>query len=413
MSASTASTSTTVTSDDDFEDLHLEFLHGHSNLRDGGTTESDCKTAYEQVQKMDSYLEMLLSSRGGDDVPSLSGDEYSRLAKAIDACRDQLDAECLAFEEATSAEEERALLVARAALSMPDLDDLSGDESQAILYAIESFEHELATLEHACFEQENELRTLQSLMHDQVKRSDVIAEREKIVCQEWNDLEIDTHNFQEESHRISKKCAVVETEIQAIRDVHLLSLQFRIKADWDENTKTGVGQYPTINDLRLAYRTNEKAGLKKEEINAAFSHAAQLLSFAAALYPTAGQNSTLRVIPIQPTAKILVSLPEGKECHTLGCEEGSGSLSKQPKHVPCQSLTLFLIFMSHLCDHVQMANADRRTELPYDMEDAKIDGVDVTKLKETDTASWSSVVFCLAANLKWLSETSMASFGHN
>jgi len=398
----------TVASDDDFEDLHLEFLNGNLNLNDdGGTAESDNGTAYEQVQQMDRYLEMLLSG-GGDDMPTLTGDECARLAKAIDACRDQLDAECLAFEDATSAEEERALLVARAALSMSDLDDLNGDESQAILYAIESFEHELATLEHACLEQENELRTLQSLMHDQVNRSDAIAEREKILCQDWNDLEIDTHNFQEESHRISKKCSAVETEIQAIRDVHLLSLQFRIRAGWDENSKTGEGQYPTINYLRLAYRTNEKAGLKKEEINAAFSHAAQLLSFAAGFYPNAGLNSTLRVIPIQPTAKILVSLPEGRSVHNLGCEEGSGPL---PKHVPCQSLTLFLVMMSQLCDHVQTANVEQRYELPYDMEDAKIDGVDVTKLKETDTASWSSVVFCLAANLKWLSKTSMATFG--
>lgn len=395
-----------VASDDDFEDLHLEFVNGHSNLNDdGGTTESDCRNAYEQVQKMDSYLEMLLS--GGDVVPSLSGDECSQLAKAMDACRDQLDAECLAFEEATSAEEERALLMARAAISMPDLDGLNGDESEAILYAIESFQHELANLEHACLEQENELRTLQSLMHDQINRSDIIAEREKNLWQEWNDLEIDTHNFQEESHRISKKCSVVETEIQAIRDVHLLSLQFRIRAEWDENAKTGEGRYPTINDLRLAYRTNEKAGLKKEEINAAFSHAAQLLSFATGLYPNAGINSTLRVIPIQPTAKILVSLPEGRSVHNIGCDEGSSG----PLSVPCQSLTLFLLMLSQLCDHVQTVNAERRSEPPYDMKDAKIDGVDVTKLEESDTASWSSVVFCLAANLKWLSETSMATLG--
>ncbi|EJK44897.1 hypothetical protein THAOC_36527 [Thalassiosira oceanica] len=369
-----------VASDDDFEDLHLEFVNGHSNLNDdGGTTESDCRNAYEQVQNMDSYLEMLLS--GGDVVPSLSGDECSQLAKAMDACRDQLDAECLAFEEATSAEEERALLMARAAISMPDLDGLNGDESEAILYAIESFQHELANLEHACLEQENELRTLQSLMHDQINRSDIIAEREKNLWQEWNDLEIDTHNFQEESHRISKKCSVVETEIQAIRDVHLLSLQFRIRAEWDENAKTGEGRYPTINDLRLAYRTNEKAGLKKRR---------SMLRFR--MLPSS--------YPLQlDYIRMLGSIQR--------CDEGSSG----PLSVPCQSLTLFLLMLSQLCDHVQTVNAERRSEPPYDMKDAKIDGVDVTKLEESDTASWSSVVFCLAANLKWLSETSMATLG--
>jgi hypothetical protein len=38
------------------------------------------------------------------------------------------------------------------------------------------------------------------------------------------------------------------------------------------------------------------------------------------------------------------------------------------------------------------------------MTQCSIDSVDVTCLGDTDTASWSSVVFCIAVNLQWLSQ---------
>ena len=294
--------------------------------------------------------------------------------------------------------------------------------SSPLCSAIDLFQSELDALSQACKEQCKELRVLQNLMQNQIDRSQALSDQEDMIHQELNSLEIDAHTFEEESHLIIHSCRTVENEINAMSHVKLLSLPFTIriyvgegdKDDYSKQYNTVVGRYPTINNLRLAYRINTKAGLHQEEINAAFFHASQLMAFTLGLYPSF-KNTVIRIIPIHPCAKILVNLPEGQTVHNLGFDttnsSGAGS-SGQPNHVPTQSITLFLALLSEVTAHILISDRNQRRyyvddpppKPPFSMTELSIDNVDVTKLADSNTSAWSSVVFCIAANLRWLSE---------
>lgn len=288
--------------------------------------------------------------------------------------------------------------------------------------AIESFQYDLDALSNACDEQESELRMLQSLMQNQCDRSTALSVQEDAVFHELNALEIDAHTFTEELHLVSNTTASVEAEIDAMSRVRLMSIPFdvRVNDDWDEGggatTPAGgrarrPGRYPTINNLRLAYRARDGAGgPRRDEISAAFSSAAQLAAHALGLYPGIALASTVRVMPIHPCAKILVSLPEGQSVHSLGFDAtapSSNGAAGQSKHVPCRSIALFVVVLSQLSAHILAEESGRGRaqveEPPFPMTEVSIDGVDVTKLAESNHAAWSSVVFCIAANLRWLS----------
>ena len=268
---------------------------------------------------------------------------------------------------------------------------------------------ELDSLENACDEQQNQLRTLQNLMQDQMVRSSDISDQEDAVHQELNALEIDAWNFVEESRLVSNSCSAVESEIAAMSQVKLLTVPFDIRIsnyNWNDegdNIMPKAGRYPTINNLRLAYRINEKVGLCRDEINAAFSSAAQLVAFIHGLYPRL-LTSTIRIIPLNPCAKILVNLPEGQTVHNLGFGD-TNDMSDRFNHIPTRSIALFLVLLSELSTHIQTeANERNLADLPFHMTGFSIDNVDVTKLPESNTAAWSSVVYCIASNLQWLSQ---------
>ena len=268
--------------------------------------------------------------------------------------------------------------------------------------AIESFQYDLATLLNACDEQRKETIILQNLMQNQLDRSVAITNQEDIIHHDLNSLEIEARNFLEESNLVSNSCSAVENEIDAISRVRLVSIPFKIRIiDFDDNL-SGAG-YPTINNLRLAYRINEKAGLCRNEINSAFANAAQLLAFTLGLYPSLNTSNIIRIIPIHPCAKILVNLPDDQSVHNLGFDIISNSI--EVSHVPTRSIALFLVLLSQLSSHIlTLKNQVMIAEPPFHMTECSIDSVDVTKLTESNVVAWSSVVFCIAANLRWLSK---------
>lgn len=252
-------------------------------------------------------------------------------------------------------------------------------------------------------------------MHDQLIRSDILSLEEDNIYHNLNALEIETGNFVEESHSVNKSYELVQSEIDAMSNVQLFSLPFKIRTKKD-------GGYPTINNLRLAYRINAKAGLYHNEIDAAFVQAAQLAVFAIGLYPNFSTSGIIRLIPIHPCAKILVHLSDDdfgqqqSSVHNLGfyittTTVNNDEMELSNTHVPTRSITLFLVILSQLCSHILTCNnhqlmrqKDDDDHPPFPMTECSIDGVDVTNLKESNTAAWSSVVFCIAANLQWLSE---------
>lgn len=318
----------------------------------------------------------------------------------MESCSEQLEGEAGAYDRAAASEEERTLLLSNVLAMSSEMDDIHDDEDGTIRGVIDSFQQELDALADACDEQAAELRLLQNLMRDQRDRSDAISDREDIAFHELNALEIEARNFSEESHLVGSSCSAIESEIEDMARVRLLSVPFDVRADRGSG---GGGRYPTINGLRLAYRPNEGAGLGREEIDAAFAGAARLVAHALGLHPDLLRAAAraIRIIPLCPRAKILVSLPEGQSVHELGVDAASG-------RVPSRSIALFLVILSQLSSHV-IAGAERgkagtaaAAPPPFPMTESSIDGVDLAGLADGHPA-WPSVVFCVAANLRWLS----------
>lgn len=263
--------------------------------------------------------------------------------------------------------------------------------------ALDQFNQEIQALTQACKEQEDEIKLLQNVMQEQIQRSTTISSQEENAFHELNALERDTYNFIEESHHISNMCSSVFTEIDSLSRVKLISIPFQI--DTSQN-----GRYPLINNLRLAYRTNEKANLHRKEINAAWVQAAHLLAFTIGLYPNF-QSSLIRIIPLSyPCAKIqILTTPSGRDgkrnhVYNLGWEQAD---EDDTNHIPTPSLLAFLSLFSDLASHV-LSESNYQAP-PFEMTHRSIDGADTTKLLDTDPV-WSSVVYCIACNLHWLSK---------
>ena len=53
-----------------------------------------------------------------------------------------------------------------------------------------------------------------------------------------NALEIDSHNFGEESNLVTKQYSAVMDEIDALSKVKLASIPFHINVDWEEGINT-------------------------------------------------------------------------------------------------------------------------------------------------------------------------------
>ena len=251
-------------------------------------------------------------------------------------------------------------------------------------------------------------------MRDQIIRSKTISEEEDRAMEALNKLEIDAHTFGEESHLVTKQCWDVMGEIDALSKVKLASIPFHIDVDWGEGMRSQmIGRYPTINNLRLAYRVNQKAGVGRKEICAAWNQAAQLITFTCGLHPSFS-SANVRIIPLSyPCAKIVATFPEGRSVHNLGWETLDGE--DVSPHVPSISITLFLALLSELSDHIISSSErngaphDTSSSPPFPMTTTSIDSVDVTCLGDSDTSSWSSVVFSISVNLRWLSQLGLPS----
>lgn len=104
------------------------------------------------------------------------------------------------------------------------------------------------------------------------------------------------------------------------------------------------------------------------------------------------------MIPIHPCPKILVNLSNGQSAHNLGFDSADNG-NELPNHVPSWSIALFIVLLSQFTTNI-LALKDQMMidDPPFQMTECSIDSVGVTKLKDSNTAAWSSVVFCIAAN---------------
>ena len=266
--------------------------------------------------------------------------------------------------------------------------------------ALDQFHQEIQVLTQACKEQEHEIRMLQNLAQEQIERSKTIDTQEANAFYDLNSLERDAHNFTEESHHLSNMCSSVLTEIDSLSRIKLISIPFHI-----EVSHSPAGRYPLINNLRLAYRTNEKANLHRAEINAAWVQAAQLVTFTCGLYPNF-HSTLIRIIPLSfPCAKIQIlaasSGTNEKYNHVYNLGWDKCARDDIMDHIPTSSLIAFLSLLSDFVAHI--LSETKYDAPPFEMTQSSIDGSDVSQFLDSDPA-WSSVVYCLACNLNWLSK---------
>mmetsp|Transcript_16842 Transcript_16842/g.35364 ORF Transcript_16842/g.35364 Transcript_16842/m.35364 type:complete len:515 (+) Transcript_16842:43-1587(+) len=327
-----------------------------------------------------------------------------RIENALDTAADCFVDECGVYDEAATLEEERVSSIRQVLSKVASMNPgisvvnpgLSDDNESAIHWALDSFQMELNELTNVCNEQEKELRLLQNLMQEQSDRSKLISAQEDTVFHELNALEINALNFSEESHFVSKGCATVMEEIQSMTDVKLTSIPFKVVAQSQSS-----GHYPTINNLRLAYRTNEKSGLTAEEINCAWAQVAQLVNSVCGLNNF--NSPTIRLIPLShPCAKLLTNTSGDQSVHNLGCDATPAPGCRSA--LPTSSLVSFVSLLSQLTSHIIFNGIVDQSTLPNPMSNHSINNIDVTKIVESDVARWSCVVFCIAENLRWLSK---------
>eukprot|EP00986_Skeletonema_menzelii_P013668 scaffold8146_cov157-Skeletonema_menzelii.AAC.11 len=385
--------------------LNDALSHNYSGRGGGNKGTSLQEASMKMAAYAEAAMEMIREAENIDnysDAKDNGGEKYycsvciERIGQAIDVYTDHILDESTAYDEAASSEEERSLSIRKILSRIVNLNNADTnmivsdeDEDSAIQWAIDSFHLELEALASAFHDQEEELRILQSLMRDQIIRSKTISEEEDRAMEALNKLEIDAHTFGEESHLVTKQCWDV--------------------MDWGEGMRSQmIGRYPTINNLRLAYRVNQKAGVGRKEICAAWNQAAQLITFTCGLHPSFS-SANVRIIPLSyPCAKIVATFPEGQSVHNLGWETLDGE--DVSPHVPSISITLFLALLSELSDHIISSSErngaphDTSSSPPFPMTTTSIDSVDVTCLGDSDTSSWSSVVFSISVNLRWLSQ---------
>ena len=357
-----------------------------------------------------------------------------RVTRAIDADTERYEQETQAYMDAVTSEEDRERQI-RQALSLnaevaataaadggdnsaTDQKHMSGDE--LVKNAALNFESEVATLEAAVKEYEQELHHLDELMREQVQRAAILSREEDLVFMDQNDIEIDANEFENVSLHLTARCTEAHKEAVALSKVNIHSALFDIVVSDDcEGTNSHNGSqtpsYPRINGMRLAHRPRFDLGWA--EINCAWASAAQLLLFIGSSIKFTSED--LRVVPMSSCAKIMEIRSSKKYVHNLGIDldqkdgrNGSSSHGTHQTSRLCDHLIMvpairaFNALLSQMMEHLLKEKKASRRAQPFKMSRSTIGSYDLMRLHEEDGPSASAVIFCIAKNLKWLAHNS-------
>lgn len=225
-----------------------------------------------------------------------------------------------------------------------------------------AFEDEVAVLQQAISQQEEELLHLKKLKKEQDALSTELDFLDTSMAHEENALDLESRAMSHVQSQLTFTLRMAQWEIEKLAAVDL-SL-FTLLID-----QRGL-RYPLINEFRLAF--SPKGDLGWEEIQTAWSQVAQLL------LSMNLQTKDWRIIPLTSCAKLI----HEKRVYTFG--KGMSSMASALK-----SLARMLYSTGH--------------SLPFPITDERIGDVSFARLPNTDHPGWSRVVHYLACDVQHLS----------
>jgi len=419
-----------------------------SSLQHGGADGNISSSGLASAARNTAHLaDMLVEGRyskdGGDDDGNhdfcLCRACLDRVSRAIGADTERYEIEAQTYMDAVTAEEDRerqirktlslnAEVAAAAAAAADDKDDkehdrnrMSGDE--LVRNAVLNFESEVATLEAAVQEYEQELHHLDELMREQVQRATILSREEDLLLMDQNDIEIDAKEFENVSRQLTARCTEAHREAVALSKVNLHAALFDIVVtDGCEGGNGHVGpqtpSYPRINGMRLAHQPRFDLGWA--EINGAWAAAAQLLLFIGSSIKFASED--LRIVPMSSCAKIMEIRGSKKYVHNLGMDldQGDGRYGSSRSNgthptnrlgdrlIMVPAIRAFNALLAEVLEHllIKQKNATKEGQ-PFKMSRTTIGSYDLMCLHKEDGPKASAVIFCIAKNLKWLAHNSI------
>ena len=421
-----------------------------SSLQHGGAGGDDASAGglASAARNFAHLADMLVEGRftrdGGDDNDDGDGDGdtclcracLERVTRAIDADTERYERETAAYIDAVTAEEDRERQIKQnlllnaevAAAAADDKDDSTNDQKRSsgddlVKDAALNFESEVATLQGAVKEYQEELSHLDELMKEQVQRAAILSREEDLLFMDQNDIEIDAKEFENVSRQLTARCTEAHREAVALSKVNLHSALFDIVVgdDCDGGKDNGgphtPASFPRINGMRLGHRPRFDLGWA--EINCAWASAAQLLLFIASSVKYTSED--LRIVPMSSCAKIMEIRGSKKYVHNLGMDldqgDGrNGSSSSNGSHrasssrprppsdhlIMIPAIRAFNAMLSQVFEHLLKQRKTPKEEQPFKISRTTIGPHDLMRLHEEDGPNASAVIFCIAKNLKWL-----------
>ncbi len=264
-------------------------------------------------------------------------------------------------------------------------------ENELVQSTIQSFRHEIISLEAACQEHEKELANLNQLLKEQARISETLSLQEEELLLEYNILEKDARVFEDIHCQLAQQCYSVERERSDLSLVRLHSVLFDIFVD-----EKGV-RYPLINNLRLSHRP--KNDLTWIEINSAWSQATQLLMFMSSSIKFTSRNF---IVPLNCAKIIEVDSTGRKIYHHLGVDiESIDRKTHNTDHI-IASLRVFYRLLYQFFVHMKRSKLDISL-LPFEMSPHAVGTYNLELIEDGDDEAWIAVINCIASNMRWLS----------
>mmetsp|Transcript_27503 Transcript_27503/g.39374 ORF Transcript_27503/g.39374 Transcript_27503/m.39374 type:complete len:539 (+) Transcript_27503:180-1796(+) len=414
-----------------------------------------CNHVSELVNLCTSYLE----DDGHDEFPkplplppSLCTACVDRVISAIEININQLQGESEIYKAALATKEremqqrrmkERQEITPRSIASNDGEDEIDKEKEIVKECAIiddddetasSFFEKELQLLSSAVRVHEQELNMLEGRLTEQCKISQQIAMQEEQLQQELRYFEYYTQHVWTRVQRpvLTNYMKRAQDEFDAISSLQLPSLLFDVSCPLlpkKQDQKVSESSYSKINYLRLSHLPCAKLNLTWDEINAAWSQAAQLIFMVGAAVNFV--SSDLRIVPLTKCAKIIQIIDPTKQTqlvHNLGIEvdhddfknknhsrrrEDETAASKYSEFLV--SLCAFHRLLHQIVLHIQQQNflssfvlGDSSVNndvpssaIPFLIEEERIGGLILSPSLSSD--DWSMIVHMIVADLKWVS----------
>jgi beclin 1 len=331
------------------------------------------------------HVDRMIRAADGKQDAALCMDCLKRVTRAVQDDIQRIQDETMAYHKAVAEETERYQCLRKTLASNVVA---SGEPSQDLLACTRhSFLDEIALLNDAYQQHEEELHQLKAVQREQHTVSQQLELMENSIAAERNSLELEARAFDNDIAYVSNQIQRVHDEMDSLASVRLHSALFELTVD-----KRGL-RYPLINDLRLAYRP--KGDVQWAEINAAWSQVLKLLLLVGT---SAGfRPKSWRIVPLTSCAKLMYLDSNRREVYTMGGKDGCRD------HM-ASSLRALTALLDPFVKHLASLLPDCSSGIPHEMPRNRIGPCDLSRIEDGDDSGWSNAIQCIALNLRWIQD---------